>query len=301
MAAPRKGPSSELSQDADGPTILYDADCDIDKTRVTVTRTGDDEPAELNLRIRFLRDRQQLFFQLLTDVIPLRSEGSKKGSSVKFYLFIPPSRILNVRLVDGQYSTILRQETYRLHVTLKTPPDLVGPKLDHGCTGWRGKNPSAAKTIASLEALTGARDFTIALPVSATARANLVSFCTAASPADSLQPLPSAYNPANLYGGKGGHKYVPADDGALPGPAAEPTDLPPYTQVGSYPPAYDGLGTKRDSMCTRRPQKPPLACRLTGDPQRRVGKSVGGRARRQVTTSSQALQTPGRARRPRVA
>lgn len=253
MAAPSKDPSSELSHHADGPATPRAADFDIDKTRVIVTRTADGESAELNLRIRFLGDRQQLFFQLLTDAVPLRSESSKKASSTKFYLFIPPSSILQLRLADGQYSTVLRQETYQLHVALKTRPDLVGPKLDQGHTGWRGRNPSATKTIADLEALAGARDFTIALPVSATAKVNLVGFCTAASPADGLQPLPSAYNPANLYGGKGGHKYVPADDGARPEPASQPTELPPYIQGASHPPAYDGLGTQRDSMYTWRP------------------------------------------------
>lgn len=260
MATSSKDPSGELNHSANEPTIPRNADFDIDRIKVIVTRAGDDELVELTLRIRLLRNHQQLFFQLSSDSLPLHPQGSKKAANARFYLFILPSNLLNVRLADGQYSTVLRHDTYQLHVALKTPPELVGPKLDEGHTNWKGKNPSAAKTLASLEALAGVCDFTIALPVSAAARANVASFCKAVSPADGLQPLPSAYNPANLYAGKGGHKYVPADDDAHSEPASKPAGLPPYAQAGSYPPAYDGSAAKRDSMYARRHFP---ACRLT--------------------------------------
>ena len=84
MATPSKDPAGEPSHPANELAIPHDANFDIDKIRVVVSRTGDDDLIELNLRVRFIRNRQQLFFQLSADGLPLRPEGFKKAANAKF-------------------------------------------------------------------------------------------------------------------------------------------------------------------------------------------------------------------------
>ncbi|KAK8029415.1 hypothetical protein PG993_010706 [Apiospora rasikravindrae] len=88
--------------------------------------------------------------------------------------------------------------------------------------GWLGED----NKLEQLRSLAEALRLTILLPTAAAKKDKLLRFCEAASTQPGLQSLAGLYHVQSLYGGDGGHVYVPAHTQAPAVPQDAPGEVP---------------------------------------------------------------------------